>query len=103
MLPCVMFTFSIAPLTTAWTPGRCGFIGCITRTRANGEKAHACSGGVPVAWLGGGRLTSGSRQVPPPHGGEGAAFPSFLEQGAQPEERGALLVMSFSHGLRALS
>lgn len=64
MLPCVMFTFSIAPLTTAWTPGRCGFIGCITRTRANGEKVHVCSGGSSCGLAGWGeadlRVQAGS-------------------------------------------
>ena len=96
-LPCVMFTFSIVPLTTAWMPGRCGFTGCITRTRANGEKAHACGVGfLRSGWTGGG-WSQCPGGLSPPHSGEGAAFPSS-GKGAQPKERGAFLVMRFSLG-----
>lgn len=81
--PRVMFTFSTAPLTTAWTSGRCGFTGCITRTRANGEKAHAC--GLAGCGEAGLRVHAGS----PPYGGEGASFPTFWERTPARGKRGS--------------
>lgn len=101
-LPCVVFTFSTAPLTTAWTPGRWGFTACITQTRANGEKAQACSGGsLRPGWVGGGRPQGPGRFPLPKVEKEPLSPPSW--KGAQPEERGALPVKRFSRGHRALT
>lgn len=86
MLSRASLTFSTAPLTTAWTPGRCGFTDCITPTPASGEKGHAARGACGLA--GWGEAGSGSRRAPPP------LSPCH---GARPTESGALLVMRSSH------
>lgn len=100
--PCVMFAFSIAPLTTAWTSGRCGFTGCITRTRANGEKAPACSGGFPrPGWVWGGR-PQGPRGFPHPMAEKEPLSPPS-GNGAPPGERGALPRVSSRPGHPAVT